>query len=326
MLHACQRGLTLIELMVALAIGMFLMIGALTVFVQGRTSLRITESLSRLQENGRFVLDAVEPDVRMSHYWGLTNLTYMVQGRASAADPAADIGPAACGNNWAIDLDNQVGANNGYDWACAANGGAQPGADTLIVRRVSENAIAPAALVAGTLYVQSVRGAVASQLFEGPALPAAPRGPASETHRLIANGYYVSRTSSLGEDRPSLRMKTLVNGGQIQDQEVMPGVEDMQVQYGVDTDVERGPNRGAIDRYVNAGDPIITPGAAGYLRHAEILAVRIWFRLRAERRENGFTDDTIYSYADHTAGPFDDAFRRIVVSKTIYLRNARPTS
>jgi type IV pilus assembly protein PilW len=318
-------GLTLIELMVALAIGAFLMIGAVTVFMQSRTSFRITESVSRLQENARFVLDAVEPDVRMSHYWGLTNLTYMVQGRRKASEPAG-AGPVTCGNNWAIDLESQVGANNGYNWACAPTGGSQPNSDTLIVRRASEDSIAPGDLVANTLYVQSARGAVNSQIFQGTVLPAEPSPAVSRTHRLIANGYYVSQTSSLGAALPSLRVKTLLNGGLIQDQEVMPGVEDMQVQYGVDTDAEGVPTRGSIDRYVNAGDPIITPGAAGFIPSAEILAVRVWFRLRAERAENGFVDNTTYVYADQNVGPFNDAFRRVVIAKTIYLRNARPAS
>ena len=56
----------------------------------------------------------------------------------------------------------------------------------------------------------------------------------------------------------------------------------------------------------------------------EILAVRIWFRIRAERTENGFTDTANYVYADQNVGPFNDSFRRVLVSKTIYLRNARP--
>ncbi len=55
-----------------------------------------------------------------------------------------------------------------------------------------------------------------------------------------------------------------------------------------------------------------------------VLAVRIWVRVRAERLENGFTDTTNYVYADQNVGPFNDNFRRMVVSKTIYVRNARP--
>src|SRR5690606_9733933 len=41
--RGASAGVTLIELMVALAIGSFLLIGAVTVFVQSRASYRVTE-------------------------------------------------------------------------------------------------------------------------------------------------------------------------------------------------------------------------------------------------------------------------------------------
>jgi type IV pilus assembly protein PilW len=324
-----DAGVTLIELMIALAIGMFLMIGAVTVFMQGRQTFRLTEAIARLQENGRFALDAIEPDIRMAHYWGLTSRSTKVVGRAGAAEPNG-LGPDGCGVNWTIDLRNAVaGSNNGYSFACGAGPagglGASATSDTLVVRRVAEDALAPAALTANTLYVQSARFQD-SEIFAGTTVPATFTAATSETHRLIANGYYVSRSSLLGTNVPSLRMKTLVGGGTIEDQEVLPGVEDMQIQLGVDTDVVGGVNRGSIDRYVNPDDPIITPGAPGFLPDAEILAVRIWLRVRAERLEVGFTDASTYVYADQNVPAPNDGFRRVLVTKTIYLRNARPAT
>jgi type IV pilus assembly protein PilW len=319
--------MTLIELMVALAIGSFLMIGAVTVFMQSRTTFRISESVSRLQESARFVLDAMEPDVRMAHYWGLTTRSNQLLGRARPTDPIAFAVGNDCGANWSVNLMEAVGGtNNGYGWACAAFGVAQATADTLVARRVAED-FDPAPS-ANTLYVQSAR-LEDSQLFVGPGLPAQPLPATSQTHRLIVNGYYVSRNSALdvpGTNVPSLRMKTLVGGAggvRVIDQEVLPGVEDMQIQFGIDTDVVGAVNRGSINRYVNPGDPLLDPVANP---NTEVLAVRLWLRIRAERRENGFTDTTTYAYADQNAGPFNDPFRRIVVSKTIYLRNARPVS
>jgi type IV pilus assembly protein PilW len=132
----------------------------------------------------------------------------------------------------------------------------------------------------------------------------------------VVNGYYVhTQSSTLGNSVPSLRMKTLVAGGAIEDREVMAGVEDIQVQLGIDTDAPGAAERGAIDRYVDPGDPLLATSV--------IVAVRLWLRVRAERIENGFTDTETYRYADENAGPFLDSFRRIVVSKTVYVRNAR---
>jgi type IV pilus assembly protein PilW len=316
--------LTLIELMVALAIGAFLMIGAITVFIQSRTTFRLTESVSRLQENGRFAVDALEPDIRSAGFWGLTARSSKIANRATPTDPNG-IGADNCGVNWLINLAAAVQVSNGaYGLGCAiVTGAAQANSDTIVVRRVAED-VAGLPLVANRMYVQSARFQDA-RLFNNAALPAGfVAGDGSETHALVVNGYFVSRASSLGATIPSLRRRTLLGDGTIQEQEVLPGVEDLQVQFGVDTDLVGAPNRGSIDRYVNANDGILDPASGAYIPSAQILAVRIWVRIRAERTENGFTDGTTYQYADINQGPFNDGFRRTVVSKTIYLRNARP--
>jgi hypothetical protein len=180
---------------------------------------------------------------------------------------------------------------------------------------------------ANTLYIQSNRS-YKSQLFVGTTLPGEPDPATSEPYRVIVNGYYVatnntSTASSAGDTVPSLRMKTLVDGGTIQDREVLPFVEDFQVQFGIDTSAPKTPGRGTIDRFVNPGDAILT-SSAFQDNEGLILAVRIWVRLRAERREPGFADPTVYQYAGQTFDPVspNDQFRRVVVSRTIYLRNS----
>lgn len=328
-------GVTLIELMVALTIGSFLMLGTVTVFTQSRTTYRVNESLSRLQENARFVIDAIEPDLRMASYFGLTSRGTKIVNRATPLDPipAGLVVNNDCGQNWAINTDLPVsGSNNLYVWACPAFGvGAQLQADTLEMRRVTEDPIA--LLQNGTMYLQSARF-WDSQLFVGVGIPAGVPAATSATHRFIVNGYYVSQNSSLdtpGNAIPSLRMQSLVRGiggaaPTIVDQEILPGVEDFQVQFGIDTDLVDTPNRGSVNRYVNPGHPIITPGNVAFLPDAQVLAIRVWMRVRAERPENGFTDTTNYVYADQNVPAFNDQFRRALVTKTIYLRNARGPS
>src|SRR5690606_30188137 len=140
-------GMTLIEIMVALAIGSFLLIGAITVFVQSQTAFRVSESLSRLQETARFALAAIEPDIRMGYYFGLTARPARIGGRAGPADPIAFAVAGDCGPNWSVNLDAAVdGTNNTYTWTCTpyAGAGAMPGTDTLVVRRVEEAPSAPA--------------------------------------------------------------------------------------------------------------------------------------------------------------------------------------
>lgn len=327
-------GVTLIELMVAVAIGGFLMIGAMTVFMQSRTSFKITQSVSRLQENGRFALETIEPDIRMASYYGLTSRGTLVAGRAltTVANVAPNPSPG-CGNNWAIDLENPIAGTNGaYTWACgAATGGWRAGTDTIVIRRVAQDPVLPpAVLQPNAIYVQSSRSA--AQIFVGAVVPAGFNTTTSQSYLLHARGYYIANQSgSLGTKGaaiPSLHRKTLVSGPQINDEEILAGVEDFQIEFGVDTDKEGAPNRGSVDRYVNANDPILDPTNAAYNPDAVILAVRIWLRLRAEDIENGFADTTRYRYADvdYTPAPAEQTFRRLLVTKTIYVRNAKPIS
>jgi len=61
-----QSGFTLVELMVALAIGLIASIGIVSLFNGTSRSNRLQEGLARLQENGRFAVARIETDLRMA--------------------------------------------------------------------------------------------------------------------------------------------------------------------------------------------------------------------------------------------------------------------
>jgi len=63
-----QHGMTLIEIMVALVISLFLLAGLLQMFIATRQSSRIQENLSRVQENGRFGVEYINRVVRQAGY------------------------------------------------------------------------------------------------------------------------------------------------------------------------------------------------------------------------------------------------------------------
>lgn len=65
-----QLGLTLIELMIALVLGLLLVAGVIQVFVNNNHTARVTEAHSRLQENARFALEILTRDVRSAGYAG----------------------------------------------------------------------------------------------------------------------------------------------------------------------------------------------------------------------------------------------------------------
>jgi len=67
------RGLSLIELLVALALGGILMGGAISLFVNNRATYEITNDMARLQESARFALQLMSQDIRMAGYVGCVN-------------------------------------------------------------------------------------------------------------------------------------------------------------------------------------------------------------------------------------------------------------
>lgn len=322
-----QAGVSLVELMVALVLGLFLIFGAVTIYSKSRTTYRTTEAVARLQETARYAFDAIEPDVRMASYWGLASRPDYIVNRAGPDDDLpADLTDAAteidaCGANWAINLQEYIAGVNGADavaWPLACDAFRddwREGTDVLVVRRGGETQ--PDTLTGGRIYLQTSRIQGAMFVADGTCtdpkssacIPADYSPPASETRELLATAYYISNQSTARADVPSLRRKRLVNGS-ILDEEVVSGVEDLQVQFGIDTDGDTN-----ADTYV---DPATDPSAYG----GSIVSATIWLRVRSEDPEVGFTDDRTYTYADESTTP-GGQFRRFVISKTIQLRNTR---
>ena len=67
--HA-QPGFSLIELLVAVTISLFVLAGVGVVMVSSRTSYETQNFNARLQENARFAVQFLSYDLRMAGYWG----------------------------------------------------------------------------------------------------------------------------------------------------------------------------------------------------------------------------------------------------------------
>jgi type IV pilus assembly protein PilW len=309
------RGFSLVELMVSMAMGLFLVGGALSIYVQGRATHEVNAKVAELQDNARLALDLLTSDVLLSDYWGRTDDATAIARRAGdAVNPMPPaLAPADdCYDGYYVNVeipvdaanDDQMGGANPFG-GCLPDDARQAETDVLVVRHVSAAESDRAALGDDRVYL--ISNPLTGELFVGgDPLPA---GYAADdpVNQLVTNAYYVNPASSAGDDVPSLRRMALAAGPAIDDEELVHGVEDMQVQLGVDTDAD-----GSVNSYVNPGNALI----AG----ARVVAVRLWLRLRATNPEVGFTDGATYEYAGHSVAP-DDGLRRLVVSRTIQLRN-----
>jgi type IV pilus assembly protein PilW len=319
-----QQGITLVELMVALAIGSFLIIGAVQIYSQSRQAFVINESIARVQETAQFALDTIEADLRMASNWGRTSRGLSIDGRTmiGTPNPKALPVPLDCGEDWSIELGTPVdgfnnvvgGANIGLP--CPPQDTGQANSDVLTVRRASVN---PVPLQAGRLQIQTTR--IQGEIFADGSIPPQFDPAASTTHNLMVSSYYVDSDSQLIPGVPTLRRKVLgiqgVNSA-VFDQEIAPGVENLQVQFGIDVNEDN-----TVDRYVNPGDESYNPEAPGYIPGARVLTARIWLVVRGLTPEIGIDDTRAYAPGDVNLGTFGDQMRRMQVSKTILLRNTR---
>lgn len=334
-----QRGFGLVEMLVTLVLGLFLVLGAVTVYTQGRQSYRSIEATARVQEKARHALDVLETDLRGANHWGLNNWPDAIGVDRDAAPAKPALQPLAnvadvideCGVDWMLDLREYIGGSNGDATAIEdcdpAIGDLQAGSDVLLIRRAGNEALTGGnALQANGLYVQTSRinGAVFSPSRDGNPgvatnLPGDFLPTSSDTRDLVVRAYFVSDASTGDATQPSLRRKRLVNGdsgASILDEEILHGIEDLQVQFGVDTDSRVDAN---ANIFVNPGNPALTDGT--------IVAVRVWLRVRADEPDFNFFDAAQYQYAS-MADPalisdLERRFRRVLVQKTIHLRNTR---
>jgi len=303
------RGLTLIELMIAMTISSVLLIGAISVFAHSRSVYRTAENIARLQENLSFAASTLQSDLRLTEYWGRTNRRDTII-RSAALTIGCDRNDVT---NWALDLSRAVEAiDDNYDLPCPGNDPRQA-SDVLVVRHARPGIRRPVDKV-----VQIQSNGTGGKIFDNGARP-----PDFEAgggvHDVVVSAYYVSNQSTFDSGQPALRRHTLVRGV-MQDQEIIPGVENMQVTFGIDAD---GNNQ--VDRYVDGAHPDLDKP------DHRILSVRLWLLARAEMNEagQGYRDHRTYRPPDDDRGtitPADDndyppAYRRASLTQTIWLRN-----
>lgn len=81
-------GLTLVELMVAITIGLIILAAVARLFVTSRAAYTMEEGLARVQESGRFAIEFLSQDIRMAGYAGCSaNLSGT--GVGNLVDPPA---------------------------------------------------------------------------------------------------------------------------------------------------------------------------------------------------------------------------------------------
>jgi Tfp pilus assembly protein PilW len=300
------RGRGLIEFVAATTLGVLLIAGAWTLYVQNEQPRRAAAPPARAEDALRAAFAAIESDLRMAGEWGLTARSSFIAGAAAPSDPPGPIDAAVendCGPNFVANLGQPVEARARYDLECA---GTRPAswADVLIVRRAG---LALRSAEDGRVQLSATRqgGALSIVGGTGRVLDAA---AVAETHDLSVSAYYIGEDARVrGERHWTLRRQTLTNRWPrrpaMVDEALVPDVADLRLLLGVDTDGD-----GAVDVYVR-------PGAAE-LASGRVVSVRLSLTALA---------DAASGAAEAVAardGPPQDGRRRLVLERTAALRNA----
>lgn len=134
-----QAGLTLVELMVALSLGLLLVAALGYLFSSNRQTYRTQDAVARIQENGRVAMEFIGRDLRLAGYLGCSNPadTTLTIGMLAGSSPLPAWNSAnifrGFESGWGVDS-NQDGVVNASDPpSTSANDKYATGTDTFVV-------------------------------------------------------------------------------------------------------------------------------------------------------------------------------------------------
>jgi type IV pilus assembly protein PilW len=299
--HSHASGFSLIELMVSLTIGFLIILAISSAFVSNASIKRTNSRYAEVETNGRYAIDFMRREIRHAGFLAVSNSSLPNIQQAGSVG-STDYG---CGAGFVANLGQPIwGSNDSNSLSCISST-SYGGGDVLVLRRAGLTAAAPApaALASNTLYVRSEF--VKTTVFLGPTRPANLQSPV-EDYPLETDIFYISKyTNSASESPqvPALYRLTLGAGPALTAQLIASGVENMQVQYGV--------NNGTT-RFLNAN-------AVAASDWPNVTAVRIWLLARSSDAEPGYSNKSTYVIGDQTV-TVNDNFQRQVFPLVVQLR------
>ena len=333
---ARQTGLSLVELMISLTIGLVLLLGISTLIVQQSSSRSEMEKSGRQIENGRYAMQLLHDDIQLSGFYDgyspASGVAITTTNPCDTTNNTANLGTTGnLGwiNNAAapfvpVPIFGYAGAiTDPTPTTCLNN--YQANTAVLVIRRASTVATAASLAVADnaaavaavpprqpTTYLQVskckndttpfVLGTSGYTLFENNCTTLASVRP------YIVRIYYISRCSgnacanNTAVDIPTLKMEEFV-GGTRSTVPLAEGIENMQLDYGIDTSGD-----GAPDSYT----PTLTAANA-----PNVMTVRVNLLARNNEATTGYADSKTYNLGAVTIAATNDKFKRHAYSQLV---------
>ncbi|CAJ1846812.1 PilW family protein [Aeromonas jandaei] len=328
-----NRGFTLVEWLIAMVIGVFLLGGVLSVFVASRTTSEDAFDQSELQENGRLAMRLIAQDLKWAGFWGdYTGMPMQVgYGVTITSQTASFISTNDFQKNDCIDDrnqgsfpsalapvrgiwgaqvdDNKLISDNAFSCITLANRVAKT--DIISIKRLLGFPLADSALSSNRFYMATTpQSAVIFRGNETP--PDNSTMPNRQIWEYQSYVYYIADNNGIPELRK--RMLTANDASWDISGALAQGIEKMTLLYGVDTSPVPD---GRIDKYVAINSIAINEWNEG-----RVLSARLFILVRSLHASTKYINNNIYQLG--TLPPVNgngDGFRRLLLETSIALRN-----
>lgn len=318
-----SRGFTLVEWLVAMVLGLFLLAGVFTVFVMSRSSSEDAFDQSELQENGRLAIRLISQDIKWAGFFGAYTGQSTQIGPSLRNDIEIDDDDDCLDERNVGSLPSNVGPIRGL-WVSrvSASKGLAGFACILAADRVANSDVISIKRLVGRP-IPASEGLDANRFYLAANSQEARVIKGSETRPLFgANNesqvweyqhyiYYLSQEDGI----PVLRKRYLtVNGGSsLIGGAMAEGVEHMVLMYGVDDSLIPD---GRIDRYMST-DQMTTQR----WNEGRVLGARLFLLIRSDRESSRYKNNNSYQLGNITVNGGGDGYRRLLLESSIALRN-----
>lgn len=342
-----SSGFSLIELMIAITLGILLLIGLSALMAQQSSARAEIDRAGRQVENGRYATSILQDDIQEAGYYGqfgsLTGTLAAIPNPCETGSTAASLTAISAALLTPIQVYDAPMTVPAPLSGCLSNVNHVAGTDILVVRRVQgdDTLDSIAGSVTNRVYIQTtpvslivgIGGTTAAATFT---LLKKDGATAAELRRYVVRVYYVSPcdipasgtdcspAADGGTPIPTLkRLELTENGGSggVPGFTVMPlveGIENIQYDFGIDNVF---PFDGAPDPQGASGALYLTAPAT-LADYANIVSVKISLLTRNTEVVTGFSDSKTYQLGLTTVGPFSDGYKRHAYSAVVRAINS----
>lgn len=311
-----QKGLSLVELMVSMLIGLFLIAGVFTLFMLSSNNVTTTSHFNQLQEQGRIALDFIERDLQMQGFMAeLTGEDFVlgINTRNNAPILTDEQDCIGSGVNNATFPNSQPAHFRllwGYEQGVSSDtldclSGVLANTDVLQLKRL----IGPNVTSFDDNRYYTAISANEAIFFAGDqAVPTLNNARFWEYQHHV---YFIQENNGV----PVLMRRILTNGGMRTSssvEQLVEGVENIRVLYGFDNDSDS-----TVDSFMPAEQ--VTP----LMWDKGAVALRVFVLIRTLFEDTQLTNSVEYQLGDKTIGPINDGYRRKVMMTTLVLENPR---